>query len=66
MYQFEPKYKIGQNIWHITPESDKGIIVDISYKARTKEIMYNVIFGRGPDDDLWCHEFELIDSKQFV
>ena len=65
MYSFEPKYKIDQEIYHITPESTKGIIVDINYNVRTNQISYNVLFGRGMEDNLWCFEYELCESIKF-
>lgn len=36
MIRFEPKYKIGQRIYHLTPESDVGIITDFMYKNSVK------------------------------
>jgi hypothetical protein len=44
-YRFETKYSIGDNIYHATPESDKGIIVDIQYNVLTGLVRYNIVFG---------------------
>ncbi|MDH4127142.1 MAG: hypothetical protein OEV44_00200 [Spirochaetota bacterium] len=65
MIQFEPAFKIGQKVYHICSESDKGIIVDITYSVRTKIISYQVIFGRTANDDVWCNEFELSESIRY-
>ena len=66
LYTFNPIFKINQEVYHITPYSDKGIIVDINYCVRTKQISYNVLFGRSIEDNIWCHEYELSENKVFV
>lgn len=64
-YTFDTTYQIGDPIFHATKESDQGIIIDISYSIRNKSVKYNVVFGRMPDDDIWCYEEELSESKVF-
>ena len=63
MYQFTPKYKILQTVYHITPESDEGVIIDISYKVSTDEIQYLVALGF--NNEMWCLERELSSNKIF-
>jgi uncharacterized protein (UPF0303 family) len=62
-YSFTPIYELGQKVYHITPESDQGIIVDITYSVLKRTIQYNVVFGRHSEDDIWCYEQELSEGK---
>jgi hypothetical protein len=64
MIEFNPIYKIGQKIWHNTPESQQGLIIDISYLVSTKEIKYCVAIGF--DNEVWCLERELSDEKIII
>jgi len=62
---FRTKYNIGDSVYHLTPESDRGIVIDISYSVLNKTVKYEVVFGRNSEDDIWCYEHELNDSKTF-
>ena len=62
---FETVYNIGDEVYYATQESDKGIVIDISYSIRNRSIKYNVVFGRRQDDDIWCYVEELSESKRF-
>jgi len=62
---FSAKYEIGQPIYHATPESDKGIIVDIKYSVLKDRVMYLVAFGRRGEDQVECYEHELSENKIF-
>lgn len=62
---FEYKYKIGQSVYHATPESDKGIIIDIRFSVLTQQITYVIAFGRREEDQIECYEHELTESKIF-
>lgn len=62
---FEHKYSIGNEIFYITPDSDKGIIIDISYSMRHREVKYEVVFGRQSSDCVWCYEDEITETKTF-
>lgn len=63
---YKPKYQIGQHIFHATPESDKGIIVNINHDFVSNVIKYEVAFGRRAEDNIWCDEVELSESKIFT
>lgn len=63
---FLHKYEIGQSIYHVTPESDKGIIKDISYSILNNKVLYNVVFGRRAEDDVWCTEEELSVDRNII
>lgn len=62
---FNIHYSIGQEIYHRTPDSAKGIITDINYNALTNTVLYLVSFGRLPEDQSWFNEFELSETKTF-
>lgn len=62
---FISKYEIGQPIYHVTPESAKGIIVDVSYSTLTDKVLYLVSFGRFSGDQVECYEHELSENKTF-
>ena len=61
----EPIYNIADEVYHKTPESGKGIIIDINYSLLTRMYRYNVVFGRGPEDNVWYFGHELSDSQIF-
>ena len=64
-YKFTPEFEIGQKVYHATPDSDQGIIVDISYSILSRSVRYEVVFGRRGEDDIWCHGHELSENKTF-
>tara|TARA_R110002124_G_scaffold281430_1_gene455737 strand:- start:90653 stop:90790 length:138 start_codon:yes stop_codon:yes gene_type:complete len=41
------KFKIGQKIFHVTPDSEEGIITNIIYYYRSEKIVYEVSVGWG-------------------
>ena len=63
---YNPKYKIGQHVFHNTPESDKGIIINIAHDFASNSVQYEIAFGRRAEDNVWCNEVELSESKVFV
>ena len=64
MEYFEHKFNIGDKIYHKTPESPQGIIVDISYLLSTGEVKYCV--AQGFKDECWCVERELTKDKIII
>lgn len=52
-----PKFKLLQEVYHITPGSSKGTILDIQYFFSTQSFKYYVTFGI--NNDAWCVEEEL-------
>lgn len=62
---FTPRFEIGQDIYHKTPDSDKGIIIDIIYSILTGLITYSIAFGRNGSDQVDCFEHELSEDKIF-
>ena len=64
MISFKTKYQIGDYIYHRTPESEKGLIIDISYSVRKQEINYLVAIGF--NNEVWCLEGEIQSEKQVI
>ena len=59
-----PKYEIGERVYHITPESYPGIILDCRFSVRENAWSYIVTFG--PEkESLQYYEDELTQSKIF-
>jgi len=59
----EPKFKIGDKIYHITKESKEGIIVNIIYYFSTRRFEYIITTGWG--EEYSCYEYELVKNKIF-
>jgi hypothetical protein len=64
-YTFETKFEYGDEVYHCTPDGDKGIVVDVSYNTRSNSVKYLVAFGRRNEDQVWCDEIELSTDKIF-
>lgn len=60
----KPKYNIGDKVFHVLPESDCGIVIDIKYSYLTRTHEYQVVFSVN-SDSLWYYEHELSISKMF-
>jgi len=58
-----PEFKIGEKVYHNTPDSEPGIITNIIYYYLTKALSYEVQVGWG--DTYYCREFELSREKVF-
>lgn len=59
-----PKYEIGERVYHITPESDPGIILDCRFSVRENAWSYLVTFSPEKESLLY-YEDELTQSKIF-
>lgn len=57
------KFGLRDEVYHITPESPKGIITDIRYFTRNKIISYLVVWDHMNEG--WCDEIELTIDKTF-
>lgn len=60
----EPIYKIGDRVFHITPESDVGVVVDCVWSMRYKSWTYVVTFGHDKESSAY-YEDELTQNKTF-
>lgn len=59
-----PKFNINHQVHHVTPDSDKGVVLDCSYSLANNKWSYLVSFGI-KDNDYWYMEHELSTSKTF-
>lgn len=60
----KPKFQIGEKVYHVTPDSDQGIVLDCRYSMRENAWSYVVTFG--PEkESLIYYEDELSTSKTF-
>jgi len=57
------RFEIGDEVYHVTPESDKGVIVEINFVFSTNKFLYTV--ATGWNTEFICAEHELTDSKKF-
>lgn len=64
-YIFESEFNIGDTVYHATADSDRGIVVDIAFSAKTNQVSYNVVFGRHGSDNVYCWGDELSTDKYF-
>ena len=60
----KPKYYVGDMVYHITPESDKGVIIDVKYHFYTGHFEYQVSFSQS--ESLWYYDCELSKNKSFA
>lgn len=65
MMILNPKFNIGGKVYHITPESDCGIVLDASYSILDRRWRYVVTFGI-KDSDYTYYEHELSKTKIFL
>lgn len=57
------KFKIGDKVYHKTPDSERAIILDVIYSALMKKYTYVLSVGWGREFE--CEEFELTEEKVF-
>ena len=58
-----PIFKIGDTVYHTTPDSEPGIITDISYSYASNMNKYLVSTSFNKSD--WCNEVELSNVKKY-
>lgn len=61
----DPKFQQGEDVFHVTPESPKGVVIDISYSLRTRRFSYLVTFC-ATEPSLWYYEEELTKDRRIV
>jgi len=57
------RFDIGDEVYHITPESDKGIVVEVTYVFSTGKYHYTV--ATSWNTEYVCHEHEITAHKNF-
>lgn len=58
------KYNIGDKVYHATPESDQGIVVDWMYTRYAGVYKYYVTWGPNNTEN-WYLDVELSPTKVF-
>ena len=58
------KYNILDRVYHVTPDSAVGVIIDIQYTFSTCQYLYLVSFST--EESVWCMEHELQLNKSFA
>ena len=58
-----PKFQIGDRIYHVTKESEQGVVIDVTYSLRTANWLYIASFSPGFECSLY--EDEISESKIF-
>jgi len=61
----EPVYKIGDRVYHSTPDSEQGVVIDVCYYFLSKQYQYQVAFSPVVAS-LWYYEHELQTNKTFI
>ena len=61
----DPKFQELEDVYHVTPESPKGVVIDITYNIRTRRFSYLVIFS-ATEPSLWYYEEELTKDRRIV
>lgn len=59
----KPNFNIGDKVFHITKDSDEGIVIDICYWYKSNQYEYVVTTGFGKYDKVY--EEELTYNKTF-
>lgn len=60
----QPKFKIGDVVYHITPESGKGVVLDATYSLLNDKWLYRVTFDIR-DNETDYYEHELVTTQTF-
>ena len=58
-----PKFQIGDRVYHVTKESEQGVVLDATYSLRANNWLYEVSFSPGFECSLY--EDEISESKVF-
>ena len=61
----DPKFRIGEEVYHVTPDSPKGMVLDVLYSFRTNLFDYLVTFSSERGSLLYS-ELELSNHKNFT
>ena len=57
------KFVIGQEVYHVTPDSPKGVILEIRHYQSDNSFEYLIAWGHVESG--WCMEKELTLNKKF-
>lgn len=59
----KPRFALGQRVWHTTPESSCGVVVDARFSLKLEMWLYTI--GIGFETESYCYESELSASKVY-
>jgi len=59
----ENRFDIGDEVYHVSPNSEKGIVIEITYVLSTKKYIYTVVTSW--DNEYVCSEHELTAHQNF-
>ena len=65
MIELKPIYEIGQTIYYALPESEPGILTDITYRLSSNIIWYHVTFDPN-SGEIPCRDFEITDTRRVI
>ncbi len=57
------KFDVGETVYHITPESPPGIVLEWTYYSYSRKVRYKVVYGHDSNNEVWCDEIELTEDK---
>lgn len=57
------EFRIGEHVYHNTPESERGLILDVIYSSANDSYSYLVAVGW--NNEYVCREYELTREKLF-
>lgn len=60
----KPKFRIGEYVYHVTPDSEVGVVLNIFYDYQFKSHCYKISLGFGQLVE--CYEEELTDEKVII
>ena len=61
----DPKFRILDDVYHITPESPKGIVINITYNVASRDFTYQVTFS-AEEPAQWYYEHELSKERRII
>ena len=61
----DPKFQHLEDVFHVTLESPKGVVIDTNYNLRTRQFSYLVTFS-ATQPSLWYQEEELTKNRRIV
>ena len=61
----DPKFAVMEDVYHITPESPKGIVININYSVASRGFTYQVTFS-AEEPAQWYYEHELTKERRIV
>jgi hypothetical protein len=58
------EFGVGDRVFHVTPESPEGVVIDARYSLLTGMWEYQVSFGPC-EPSLWYYDIELVHHRTF-